>query len=84
VWQQHFSITHYPELWALLKGWIRITGDTEFDVRWEEIKCIAPPSVIAYLEKNWLSQHDVEMWSARYRRDRSIFELCDTNMLVES
>ncbi|KAJ7938711.1 hypothetical protein B0H13DRAFT_1583399, partial [Mycena leptocephala] len=45
---------------------------------------IAPPSVIAYLEKNWLSQRDVEMWSARYCRDRSIFELCDTNMLVES
>ncbi|KAJ7028487.1 hypothetical protein C8F04DRAFT_1290675, partial [Mycena alexandri] len=24
------------------------------------------------------------MWSARFRRNRSVFELCDTNMLVES
>lgn len=84
AWQQHFSIVHFPELWTLLKGWIRITDDTEFDTRLEEIKAIAPQSFMAYLETNWLKERDIEMWSARFRRNRSVFELCDTNMLVES
>ncbi|KAJ7436515.1 hypothetical protein B0H11DRAFT_1754820 [Mycena galericulata] len=81
AWQQHFSIVHHPELWELLKGWIRITGDAEFSARWDEIKALAPPSVISYLETNWLSDRDVEMWSAKFRRDRNVFELGDTNML---
>ncbi|KAJ6529259.1 hypothetical protein B0H19DRAFT_872253, partial [Mycena capillaripes] len=44
----------------------------------------APPSFIAYLETNWLSDRDVEIWSAKFRRERHVFELGDTNMLVES
>ncbi|KAJ7248917.1 hypothetical protein C8J57DRAFT_978585, partial [Mycena rebaudengoi] len=43
---------------------------------------IAPPSVIAYLKTNWLPH--VQMWSAQYRKNRGVFELGDTNMLVES
>ncbi|KAJ7757388.1 hypothetical protein DFH07DRAFT_958746 [Mycena maculata] len=56
----------------------------KFSARWDEIKALAPPSVISYLKTNWLSDRDVEMWSAKFRRDRNVFELGDTNMLVES
>ncbi|KAH6912277.1 hypothetical protein BKA70DRAFT_1056611, partial [Coprinopsis sp. MPI-PUGE-AT-0042] len=42
----------------------------------------APPSVVAYLEEYWIP--DVALWSAVHRTARSIFEDCDTNMLVEA
>ncbi|KAJ7104928.1 hypothetical protein C8R44DRAFT_528056, partial [Mycena epipterygia] len=45
---------------------------------------LAPDSVIRYLEKNYLDDQTIRLWSAVYRKDRSIFELCDTNMLVEA
>ncbi|KAJ7102622.1 hypothetical protein B0H15DRAFT_762019, partial [Mycena belliarum] len=43
---------------------------------------LAPESVIAYLTKTWMV--DQELWSGVYRQDRTIFELSDTNMLVEA
>ncbi|KLO08396.1 hypothetical protein SCHPADRAFT_815774, partial [Schizopora paradoxa] len=42
----------------------------------------APQSVILYLEKNWMSE--TKLWSAVARRNRSIHELSDTNMLIEA
>ncbi|KAJ7732434.1 hypothetical protein B0H16DRAFT_1328742, partial [Mycena metata] len=80
AWQQHFSTHHHPILWELLKSWIRITDQDEFDARWVEIKAIAPDSVTEYLEKFWMKE--VALWSAVYRVDRTIFDLGDTNMLV--
>ncbi|KAJ6463931.1 hypothetical protein C8R45DRAFT_840870, partial [Mycena sanguinolenta] len=77
------------ELWEKLKSWIRITDEAEFWACWEEIKSLvskglAPASVIEYLQTYYLNQETLEMWSAVYRKDRTIFELCDTNMLVEA
>ena len=82
AWQQHFVISHHPELWMLLKEWIRITDEDTFNQQWESIKHCAPASVIDYLEKEWLNDRD--LWSAIARKDRSILELGDTNMLVEA
>lgn len=82
AWQQHFVADQYPELWQLLKGWIRITDGTEFGAQWEKIKAVAPPSVTEYLERNWLPEK--ELWSAVFRQDCGIYELSDTNMLVEA
>lgn len=82
AWQAHFNTAEFPELWTLMKGWIRITDKEEFDKRWEEIQVIAPSSVREYLEKNWMDE--IELWSAVYRTDRTIFEEGDTNMLVEA
>jgi hypothetical protein len=31
---------------------------------------------------NWLNE--VNLWSAVYRKDRTVFEISDTNMLVEA
>ncbi|KAJ7602617.1 hypothetical protein DFH06DRAFT_912730, partial [Mycena polygramma] len=44
----------------------------------------APDSVIEYLQTYYLGQETLEMWSAVYRKDRTVFQLCDTNMLVEA
>lgn len=81
AWQQHFVTTHHPELWELMKGWIRITDQAEFDSCWTKIQALAPESVIDYLETYWLKEP--QLWSALYRKDRGIFYLGDTNMLVE-
>lgn len=82
AWQQHFVTTSYPELWGLMKGWIRLTDKNQFDKCWQEIKSLAPPSVVEYLQVNWLNEP--QLWSAIYRQDRSVFQICDTNMLVEA
>lgn len=82
AWQQHFATTSFPELWELMKRWIRITDKISFDACWHEIQSIAPASVIEYLKINWLNE--TELWSAVFRQDRSIFQICDTNMLVEA
>ena len=46
VWQEHFVTNHFPELWDLLKGWVRLKETTEFDEQWVQIKKLAPPSLI--------------------------------------
>lgn len=82
AWQQHFVTCHHPELWELLKKWVRITDEVDFETSWDKIKAIAPPSMIEYLQTNWLDER--HLWSAVYRQDRTIFEMSDTNMLVEA
>ncbi|KAJ6616309.1 hypothetical protein B0H10DRAFT_1657326, partial [Mycena sp. CBHHK59/15] len=42
----------------------------------------APASIIQYLQTYWMKE--VELWSAAFRADHTIFELSDTNMLVEA
>ncbi|KAJ6557622.1 hypothetical protein B0H19DRAFT_946092 [Mycena capillaripes] len=61
-----------------------MTEEAEFDATWEKIKQDAPPDFVAYLTQYWMPAHIVRMWSAVYRKDRNIFEACDTNMLVEA
>jgi hypothetical protein len=48
AWQQHFITTVHPELWELLKKWIRLTDRAEFWQQWDKIKNIAPSSIIQY------------------------------------
>lgn len=84
AWQQHFVITHFTELWEKLKTWICITDTDLFWARWEEIKALAPDSIIQYLEEYYMGEATLKMWSAVYRKDRNVFELGDTNMLVDA
>ncbi|KAJ7243521.1 hypothetical protein C8J57DRAFT_1034711, partial [Mycena rebaudengoi] len=44
----------------------------------------APEGFAEYLKQYWMSDRVVRMWFAVYRTSRSIFEACDTNMLVEA
>jgi hypothetical protein len=82
AWQQHFVTSQHPELWALLKAWVRITDQETFDKQWQAIKEIAPASVVRYLEMEWCV--DTSLWSAVACKDCSVLELSDTNMLVEA
>ncbi|KAJ7301636.1 hypothetical protein DFH08DRAFT_641895, partial [Mycena albidolilacea] len=45
---------------------------------------LAPDSIIQYLEEYYMGEATLKMWSAVYRKDRNVFELGDTNMLVEA
>jgi hypothetical protein len=83
-WQQHFHISTHPNLWDLLKKWIRITDKAEFDATWAKIQEIAPSSFVNYLTQYWMPERVVRMWSAVYRTARTIFEDCDTNMPIEA
>ncbi|KAJ7617818.1 hypothetical protein FB45DRAFT_702941, partial [Roridomyces roridus] len=83
-WQQRFVISKYPEVWELLKKWIRMDVQSEFDAAWAKIQRIAPKDFVEYLRTYWMKPEVVAMWSAVHRRSRSIFEMCDTNMLVEA
>ena len=80
AWQQHLVIVHFQELWKLLKGWIRVTEKSEFEDCWEKIQQLAPASFIEYILEYWMPVW--HMWSATERKDRTIFEISETNMLV--
>ncbi|KAJ6527306.1 hypothetical protein DFH09DRAFT_935698 [Mycena vulgaris] len=45
---------------------------------------MAPQQFLNYLKTYWMSDRVVKMWSGVYRKDRTLFEACDTNMLVEA
>ena len=80
-WQQHLIISHYPALWDLLKKWVRVEEDDEFEVYWTKIKLLAPQSFIEYIETYWLPVK--ALWSAVAWKNQMVFELCNMNMLVE-
>ncbi|KAJ3545231.1 hypothetical protein NMY22_g2518 [Coprinellus aureogranulatus] len=82
AWHQHMVTNEFPELWELLKRWVRMTDTTEFWKTWDTIKQTAPQSVVDYLNKEWMDE--IQLWSAVFRTDRSIFQDSDTNMLVEA
>lgn len=82
AWQQHIVITHYSELWKLLKEWICLTRKAEFDDCWTEIQKLAPLSFINYIQEYWLPVQ--ALWSAHERLGQTIFEFSETNMLIES
>ncbi|KAJ7636454.1 hypothetical protein FB45DRAFT_742753 [Roridomyces roridus] len=84
AWQQRFKIEHNEALWVVLKQWPRMTTQQDFDAAWQKIQQMAPSSFVTYLKEVWMDEAVVKMWSAIYRKDRSIFEQSDTNMLVEA
>jgi len=80
----HFITSQFQALWEKIKRWV-ITDDLAmFYNLWDEISSdpSAPQSVIKYLQTEWLPV--LHMWSGTERRNRSIFEEGNTNMLIES
>jgi hypothetical protein len=61
-----------------------MTDRAAFWQQWEQIKSLAPESVVEYLQTYWMGDENIKLWSAIYRADRNVFQLCDTNMLVEA
>lgn len=84
AWQQHFSITVYPELWDKLKAWIRVTDINTFNSIKAEIFALAPQSFSEYLETYWLTDSFLPMWSASYCTQCSIFQDINMNMITEA
>ena len=84
AWQQHFHISTHPDLWTLLKKWIRITEQAAFNAAWNKIQTIAPDTFVAYLKQYWMKDQVVRMWSGVHRNPRSLLEESDTNMLIEA
>ena len=63
---------------------MRIQDELEFQATWMTIQKLSPPSFLSYLEKYWMPQEFLVMWSAIYRKGCNINEMSDTNMLVEA
>ena len=84
AWQQHLAISRHPELWKLLKALVRIESTADFDATVGQIQTLAPPDFLVYLKEYWLPPKYVIMWSAVYRKGRTVYELSDTNMLIEA
>ncbi|KAJ6551883.1 hypothetical protein B0H19DRAFT_940892 [Mycena capillaripes] len=57
-----------------------MTDITEFNTTWVKIQALAPLDFVKYLSQYWMIDRVVRMWSAVYRKERSIFEACDTNI----
>ncbi len=82
--QTHFNMKEFPELWSLIRDWVCITDDNEFNVSWKYIQedTSVPKSLAEYIAREWLPHKD--MWSVTSHQNWSIFEEGDTNMLLEA
>jgi transposase-like protein len=54
AWNRHISISHFKDVWALLKQWVRNDTQEKFDSTWLKLQEIAPTSFIEYLKKEWM------------------------------
>ena len=80
----HFVTNQFQALWEQIKAWVKTDDIATFYNIWEKISsdpCV-PESVVKYLKAEWLPV--VHRWSMIGRRNRSIFEEGETNMLIES
>jgi len=84
AWQQHFVISQNKTLWAKLKSLVRIEDPAALETALAEIKELAPLPFWNYFEMYWLPRRFLLMWSAVYRKNRGIYLLSDTNMLIEA
>jgi hypothetical protein len=82
--RSHFNTNEFQALWDKVKAWVKTEDLAEFTRLWEEISNdpSVPESVVRYLAVDWLPV--LHMWSKVVRKNRSIFEEGDTNMLIEA
>ena len=82
--RSHFVITEFESLWQKIKDLIKTDDQATFDRLWCEISTdpSVPSSVVQYLNNVWMKRPN--MWSKVFRKNLSIFEEGDTNMLIEA
>jgi hypothetical protein len=82
--RSHFVTTEFEALWQKIKSLITTDNQTTFDRLWYEIYTdpLVPSSVVKYLNDMWMKRP--HMWSKVFRKNLSIFEEGDTNMLIEA
>jgi len=80
----HFVTGQFQALWEKIKRWVITEDPAMFFNIWDKILSdpSAPQSVVKYLQTEWLPV--LHMWSGTARRDQSILEEGNTNMLVEA
>jgi hypothetical protein len=81
--RSHFVTPAFEALWQKIKALVRTDNQDTFDSLWNEISTdpTVPSSVVKYLNDVWMKRP--HMWSKVFRKDLSIFEEGDTNMLIE-
>ena len=84
VMRSHFVTTQFQALWEKVKTWVITEDLAKFHNIWDEISTdpSVPRSVVDYLAAEWLLV--MHMWSKISRKNRSIFEEGNTNMLIEA
>jgi hypothetical protein len=82
--RMHFRTEEFPELWERVRELVKTCDQSRFDTLWEWIQTdpSVPQSFVDYLQVNWMSI--VSLWSGISRKNRTIFQESDTNMLIES
>ena len=83
IWM-HFCTEEFPEVWNRIHEWVKMADQSRFDTIWEWIQTepSVPQSLIDYLKINWMPI--IPLWSGTARKERTIFQEGDTNMLIEA
>ena len=83
IWM-HFCTEEFPEVWNHIHEWVKTADQSRFDTIWDWIQTepSVPWSLIDYLKINWMPI--IPLWSGTARKERTIFEEGDTNMLIET
>ena len=83
IWM-HFRTEEFLEVWDCIREWVKTSDQSRFDAIWEWIQTdpLVPQTLIDYLKINWMTI--VPLWSGTARKERSIFQEGDTNMLIEA
>jgi len=81
--QLHFNTNEFPDLWAKVKAFVNASESADFARLWVEISNdpSVPQSFVQYMRAEWIPE--AKMWSMVMRKNRSILEEGNTNMLLE-
>ena len=82
--RMHFHTEEFLEVWDHIREWVKTSDQSRFDAIWEWIQTdpSVPQTLIDYLKINWMTI--VPLWSGTARKERTIFQERDTNMLIEA
>jgi len=80
----HFVTSQFQGLWEKIKAWVKTEDIAKFFTIWEDISSnpSVPESVVKYLKAEWLPV--LHRWSMIGRKNQSIYEEGNTNMLIEA
>ena len=83
IWM-HSCMKEFPEVWDRICKWVKTSDQSRFDEIWEWLQTdpSVPRSLIDYLKINWMPV--VLLWAGTMRKERTIFQEGDTNMLIEA
>jgi hypothetical protein len=82
--RSHFNTNEFPDLWAKVKAFVNTSDSADLARLWVEISNdpSVPQSFVQYMRSEWLPE--AKMWSLVMRKNCSIFEEGNTNMLLEA